>query len=116
MIGFSGDAAGCVVISFPKAVGVRAASTFARVGLGAGDWDFADALGELANMVAGNAKKDFEGVLISISLPSVIVGENHTVSKSDTSPRLVIPCETTLGAFSVEVGMKIEKEATVCTG
>ncbi|MBN1344764.1 MAG: chemotaxis protein CheX [Phycisphaerae bacterium] len=116
IIGFSGDAAGCVVISFPKDVGVKAASTFAGMELGEDHPDFADALGELANMVAGNAKKDFEGVEISISLPSVIIGQSHKVSRSNTFPRVVIPCDTSLGQFYVEVGMKIEKAATVSTG
>ncbi len=116
IIGFSGDAAGCVVISFPMAVGAKCASTFGGEEMDANHPDFADALGELANMVAGNAKKDFEGVEISISLPSVIIGEKHTVSRSNTFPRLVIPCETTLGEFFVEVGMKIERPATVSSG
>jgi len=116
VIGFSGDAAGSVVISFPKLVAARTASTFAGMDLKEDHPDFADALGELANMVAGNAKKDFEGVDISISLPNVIIGENHRVSRSNAVPRLVIPCESSLGPFYVEVGMKIEKAAAVAAG
>jgi chemotaxis protein CheX len=116
IIGFSGDAAGCVVLSFPKLVAVRAASTFAGTDIGENHPDFADAVGELANMIAGNAKKDFEGVAISISLPSVVIGDSHRVSKSNTSPRLVVPCETSLGPFFLEVAMKLEKEVTVGVG
>jgi chemotaxis protein CheX len=116
IIGFSGDAAGCVVLSFPRDVATKAASTFAGIEITEEHPDFADAVGELANMIAGNAKKDFEGVCISISLPSVVIGEHHRVSKSNTAPRLVVPCETTLGSFYLEVAMKLEKEATVGVG
>ncbi len=116
IIGFSGDAAGSVILSFPKPVAVKTASTFSGTELQTDHPDFADAIGEIANMVAGNAKKDFEGVSISISLPSVVIGENHQVSRSNAFPRLVIPCETTLGHFYVEVAMKIEKPAAVPSG
>lgn len=113
VIGFSGDATGCVVLSFPTDVACKVASAFAGVTMGADHPDFSDAIGELANMVAGNAKKDFAGLRASISLPSVIIGRGHVVSQSRSWPRLVIPCETSLGAFFVEVGMVVEKQAAV---
>ena len=81
------------------------ASSFAGVELGMNHPDFTDAIGELANMVAGNAKKDFPDSEVSISLPSVIIGPGHTVSQSKASPFLVIPCETDFGQFNVEVAM-----------
>jgi chemotaxis protein CheX len=116
VIGFSGQASGCVVLSFPMDVACRVTSCFAGAPLNEKHPDFADAVGELANMVAGNAKKDFEGMDISISLPSVIVGADHLVSKSQTCPRLVIPVESSLGSFDVEVSMVMarnEKAAPV---
>ena len=113
IIGFSGDAAGCVVVSFPKPVALRAVSAFAGTEISEDHPDFADAVGELANMIAGNAKKDFEGVGISISLPSVVIGENHTIPRSNVCPRVVVPCKTSFGPFSVEVGIRLEKEAAV---
>jgi len=113
VIGFSGDAAGCVVLSFPSAVAVQAASKFAGTSIDESHPDFADAIGELANMVAGNAKKEFHGMNVSISLPSVIIGKEHMVSTSRSAPRIVIPCETELGSMYVEVGMSVEKPAAV---
>jgi chemotaxis protein CheX len=112
VIGFSGDASGCVVLSFPIEVACKAASSFAGVPIDENHPDFSDAIGELANMVAGNAKKDFAGMRVSISLPSVIVGKGHTVSSSKAFPRLVIPCETDFGPFEVEVGVVVEKPGT----
>ena len=109
IIGFSGDATGCVVLSFPKHVAIKSASAFAGMELEAGSPDFADAIGELANMVAGNAKKDLDGLDVSISLPSVIIGRDHEVMASHSSPRIMIPCSCEFGSFYVEVGMVVER-------
>ena len=113
VIGLSGDAAGCVVLSLPMTTAVNAAGKFAGVEMTQDHPDFCDALGELANMVAGQAKAKFEGVSVAISLPSVIIGREHVVSKSKQAPRLALPCESALGPFWVEIAMVIEKPAEV---
>lgn len=109
IIGFSGDAAGAVVLHFSFETAAKIAGIFAGTQIDPNHPDFADALGELANMVAGGAKCQFEGLDISISLPSVIVGKNHNVSASKNAPRLVIPCVTKAGTFFMEVGMVLGK-------
>jgi chemotaxis protein CheX len=111
LIGLSGDAVGAVVLSFPMVTAAQVASKFSGVEMNAEHADFADALGELANMVAGNAKSKFDGLNVSISLPSVILGKEHVVSQSRVSPRLIIPCESALGSFAVEVAMKVRKSS-----
>ncbi len=111
IIGFSGDAAGCVVLSFPTEVACKVASTFAGTHLGPSDRDFPDAIGELTNMVAGCAKKEFEGINVSISLPSVVIGSNHVVAQSRGPLRVIIPCETKLGPLFVEVAMEVARKA-----
>lgn len=64
-----------------------------------------DAVGELANMIAGGAKTRLEELNMSISLPSVIAGKNHTVSFPSGAVPIGIPFESDLGAFSVEVSL-----------
>lgn len=105
IIGLSGDVQGSVVLSFPGNVACKVASQFSGEEMTVEHADFTDAIGELANMVAGNAKKDFVGYNASISLPSVIIGPGHKVSQSKASPFLVIPCNTDLGKFNVEVAL-----------
>ena len=63
-------------------------------------------------MVAGGAKAKFEGLMITISLPNVIVGPDHSVSPSKSTPRLLVPCSTDVGMFQVEVGMVLNKKPT----
>ena len=105
LIGFSGDAAGSVALRFDFAVAASIATAFAKTEITPEHEDFTDALGELANMVAGGAKAQFQGLAISISLPNVVIGKNHFVPNSKNAPRLIIPCSTTAGTFMVEVGM-----------
>jgi chemotaxis protein CheX len=106
IIGLSGDVEGVVIVSFPKLSALKIASTFAGIALSDIDEDFADAIGELANMIAGNAKKDFEGLDVMISIPSVVIGSGHMVKNSRVLPRLIIPCTCPMGSFVVEVGMR----------
>ncbi len=113
VIGLSGDVTGVVILGFTKDVAIAVAETFTGAKLTWDDPDFADALGELANMVAGGAKSNFEGMNASISLPSVIVGANHEVVGSRANPSLVIPCDAPMGHFTVEVALKIDKPAVV---
>ena len=113
IIGFSGDASGAVVLCFQKATAVKIASTFACTELTIESPDFADALGEIANMVAGGAKAEFQGIEVNISLPSVIVGTGHEVVKSNAHPSLVLPCQSPFGGFTVEVSMEVKKQAAV---
>lgn len=116
VIGLSGDATGCVVLSYPTEVACKVASAFAGVEIDKDHEDFADAIGELTNMVAGNAKKDLHGLRIGISMPSVVVGEGHVISRSRAAPRLVIPCRVEQGRFQVEVALRVEKPAASPVG
>ncbi len=100
-----------MVLSFTQDVAVKAASTFAGAAVEMHSEDFADAIGELANMVAGGAKSEFHGLNVNISLPSVVIGEGHEVSRSGVYPRLVIPCTCPFGTFVVGVSMKVQKPA-----
>ncbi len=70
-----------------------------------GSADFADAVGELGNMVAGAAKKEL-GYQASIGIPSVIVGTGHHIARLKDVPCLVVPCESEHGTFAVEVSIR----------
>jgi chemotaxis protein CheX len=106
IIGLSGDVEGSVVVSFPMASALKIAGTFGGMEMTEPDEDFADAIGELANMISGNAKKDFEGLNVMISVPSVVVGCGHTVKSNRVLPTVNIPCQCEAGEFVVEIGMR----------
>src|SRR5207247_9462845 len=58
IIGFSGQVVGSLVLSLQQAAAVKLVEAFAGAAMAPDSSDFADAIGELANMVAGSAKKD----------------------------------------------------------
>ena len=105
IIGFHGDVVGNVVISLQMGAAKKLVASFAGMEMEPGSADFVDAVGELANMIAGGAKKHL-GNAASISVPSVIVGKGHQIARLSDVPCLVIPCTTAVGNFAVEVNIK----------
>ncbi len=111
IIGMSGEVAGSVVLSFPKASAERIVSLFTGSTLTADNPDFADAIGELTNMISGNAKGMFGKRKVSISCPSVIIGANHSVARPKDVPCVAIPCDTDCGNLVIEVAIQ-DRSAT----
>jgi len=105
IIGFSGGFSGSMVLSFQKCTATALASAFAGMPIEPDSPDFADAVGELANMIAGSAKTGF-GYDTSISVPSIIMGPGHVVARLHDVPCIIIPCKTAHGDFAVEVNLK----------
>ncbi len=111
IIGMSGDVEGSVVLSFPTATATRVVAIFTGTELEAEDEDFADAVGELVNMVSGGAKAQFSGKDVTISCPSVVVGQSHQVYGRKDVVAISIPCESDCGAFNVEVSIRQNADA-----
>lgn len=63
-------------------------------------------IGELTNIIAGNATSAINHVSIEISPPVVIMGENHQIAWPKTMPVIGIPFTTPNGPFEVEVCFK----------
>jgi chemotaxis protein CheX len=107
IIGMSGDVAGSVVLSFPQSTAERVVKLFTGGDYAAGTPDFADAIGELTNMISGNAKGLFQGKKkVSISCPSVIIGTGHTVARPREVPCICIPCSTDCGDLVIEIAIQ----------
>lgn len=104
IIGFSGDFIGSMVLTFKEATAVAIVKAFAGAELSLGSTDFTDAIGELANMIAGSAKKAFGGT--NISLPTVVIGHGHLIGRLNDVPCILIPCDSASGSFAVEVNIK----------
>lgn len=103
IIGMSGDVTGSVTLSFPMATAKNVVALFAGAAVEPGTPDFADAIGELVNMVSGNAKGQFNGKKVAISCPSVVVGTNHLVARQKDIPCIAIPCKTDCGDLVIEI-------------
>jgi len=116
IIGMSGDVVGSVVLSFPETTASAVVQTFTGESFAVDSADFADAIGELVNMVSGGAKAMFAGKNVSISVPSVVVGRGHSVAKQSDVPCVCIPCSTDCGDLTIEVAIKDTTAASAAPG
>jgi chemotaxis protein CheX len=105
IIGFSGEIVGSVVVSFAMETARQVVNALVGMEVEPSSGDFIDAVGELANMIVGNAKKDL-GLVANIGVPTVIIGQGHIVGRLSGVPCVVIPCKTSVGEFAVEVNIK----------
>ncbi len=104
IIGLSGGVTGCVVINLSEPIALQLVSSLLGEEVTELNEDCTDAIGEIANMIAGNAKTDFPSEETSISVPSVIMGK-HKVSYPSGLPIITIPLETEKGELIIEVAI-----------
>jgi len=106
IIGLTGDIIGSVALCMPRETAERIVTLFTGTPMTCEHPDFADAIGELINMISGGAKAQFPKGKSSISCPSVIMGKDHTVAIPKDTPCIVIPCASDCGDFFVEIALK----------
>lgn len=105
IIGLSGQASGTVVVSVDREVAISATEKFLGVRPDSIDSDVIDAIGEITNMIAGRAKAGLEALAMSLALPTVITGKNHTIRFGSNAQTICIPYTSPWGELSVEVGL-----------
>lgn len=104
-IGLTGKAKGVVVLSLSKELALRATEVLLTERPEDINDDVVDAVGELANIVAGGAKAQLEQLAMSVSLPTVITGKNHYVGFPSEIAAVCIPFHCEWGDVTVEVGL-----------
>ncbi len=72
--------------------------------------EIADAVGELTNMISGQARRELEekGRLFEAAIPSVITGKDHSITHITNGPKIAIPFTADGGRFVIEVCLKKE--------
>lgn len=63
-------------------------------------------VGELVNIVGGNAIGTIEGYNLDISVPVVVQGENHRIAWPKIAPVVCVPFRTSAGDFEIAVCFK----------
>jgi chemotaxis protein CheX len=106
IIGLAGETTGAVVLSFSRQTAMNVVSVFAKKTYTALTNEVLDGVGELVNIIAGNAKQDLAEFRISISLPGVVVGAGTRIHWPEGVPVIAIPFDSELGNFSVNVSLK----------
>ncbi len=104
LVGVSGDRTGTIAVSFTKPCAI--ALLRGMLGDDIQDLlsDLQDAVGEIANMISGQARAGMVelGLTLQGSTPTVIVGDNHMLRHISSSPVMAIPFSSAAGEFTVE--------------
>jgi chemotaxis protein CheX len=114
LIGLSGQVRGTVALIFPKDTAVAITGRFVGMEVTAEDETTTDAVSELVNIVAGAAKAKLsgDGNPISLSLPSVIAGDNSSVLSPSWSTWIDISFNCELGPFNLRLSMELEEKGS----
>jgi chemotaxis protein CheX len=105
IIGLSGTAQGTVVVGLGRETALRVAEIMLQERQPDINGDVVDAVGELANIIAGRAKSELEHLKLTISLPSVITGRCHRIQFPIEVVPICIPFDSDWGPITVEVGL-----------
>ncbi|MDR2211351.1 MAG: chemotaxis protein CheX [Spirochaetaceae bacterium] len=90
IIGLSGEARGAVVIGMKSSLAMRITDILTGTTHTSVDEEVVDAVGELVNIIAGNAKKGLEeDFRLIISLPSIVLGQGHQITWPQDRARII---------------------------
>ncbi|MFO8085051.1 MAG: chemotaxis protein CheX [Desulfobacterales bacterium] len=108
MVGFAGFKQGNLVIHAPKEVAMGLTRDFLGIDINDINEDVQDAMGELANMIAGSLKPVISnnGKNIELSLPSVVYGEQYSMTVIAKADWIIVPFTISHGRFLVGLEFK----------
>ena len=110
IITLSGDISGTVSISFPGKCILSVVSKMVGEPMLKMNDDIKDALGEITNMISGQATQLFEmtGQSLKASLSQVVMGKNHTIPHNADTVVLGVPCMSEHGEIMLEMSFEEE--------
>ncbi|MDM8537878.1 chemotaxis protein CheX [Desulfobacterales bacterium HSG17] len=104
IVGITGKTNGTIAFSFSGTCILKIVSNMFGEDVLDLDEEVADAVGEIANMVSGQARQELEtiGFLFDGAIPSVFMGEGHSIIHMTDGPKIAIPFTTPDGGFTLE--------------
>lgn len=104
IVGVTGDRTGTISVSFTKSCAIALVKGMLGDNIEDILQDIQDAVGEVANMVSGQARAGLcsLGITLQGSTPTVIVGDGHIIRHISNSPVVAIPFTAVEGEFTVE--------------
>ncbi len=105
MLGLGKDIRGMLAVHCPGSVAKAITGTFLGMEVEEIDEDVKDAIGEIANMVAGNLKISFaeNGKDIELAIPSSIIGTSFRTGGMFGAKRVAVPFTMNNETFLVEL-------------
>ena len=105
VLGLTGVANGTISVTFEEKCILTIVSNMLGETVKEINYEIADAVGELTNMISGQARRELGemGKVFKAAIPSVIAGKNHSIIHYTTGPKIAIPFGTENGNFTIEV-------------
>ncbi|MCL1812641.1 MAG: chemotaxis protein CheX [Treponema sp.] len=90
VIGLSGEARGAVAIGMKSALAIKLTDMLTSAKHSTIDDEVVDAIGEIVNIIAGNAKRGLEeSFRLVISLPTIVKGTGHQIQWPHGQARII---------------------------
>ncbi len=104
IVGITGAHRGTISLTFSRSCAVHLVKAMLGDDISDIIQDTSDAVGEITNMVSGQARAGLAemGIILQGSTPSIILGDNHTLAHVSSSPIIAIPFSTESGNFTLE--------------
>ena len=109
VIGITGEANGTISVTFDEGSILGVVSKMFGEPLKELNAEVSDAVGELTNMISGQARRKLEedGRHFEAAIPSVITGKDHEVNHITSGPIVAVPFSTDGGRFTVEICLEM---------
>jgi chemotaxis protein CheX len=105
MIGLSGGLMAMISIHCDAYIAMDIAGAMLDTEFDEVDDDVKDAMGEVANMLAGGLKSRLldDGIDVTLAIPTTVIGKGYSISSPKRSNRIVVPFDLVQGQFFVDV-------------
>ena len=105
VIGLTGEVSGTLSVSFTETSILSLVSNMFGEEMKEMDEEIKDAVGEITNIISGQARQKLEesGRSMRAAIPTVITGKNHTITHITTFPVFAVDFSTDNGGFTIEV-------------
>lgn len=108
IIGFTGDRNGTMALSFSKKCAIFILKKMLGDDIQDIMQDIKETVGELANMISGQSRANLSqrGINLQASIPTIILGDNHTIEHMRKCTIIITPFSTPNGEFFVEFSLE----------
>lgn len=105
VIGLAGDLNGIISVTFTEKCILYIVTGMFGEEVKELNEEIGDAVGEIANMISGQARQKLEalGTNLQAAIPSVVMGKDHSIQHLTKQPIIALPFSTKGGEFTIEI-------------